>query len=403
MYLGIGLGITRLSGVLGPAPFSPLDLFASGEEGAWYDPSDLTTLYQDAAGTTPVTGTGQPVGLMLDKSKGLTLGPEAVTNGTFDTDISGWSTHGGGAALSWNAGRLLCSTTSSFNGAKQAITTVAGKTYLASITVYPNGSSELRIGVGDGANLSDIQLFIESPSVTKTYSFYFKALSSTTTVSVTAGNLPVTGSFEVDNVTVKELPGNHATQSTSTARPTLQLSGSSYYLDFDGVDDYMEMTLASAQPQPVSLACSWKQDAIGTFNFIYDGVSDSYTRHVLRSTNAGPVYQIGGPTITTTSFTADTSEHVSVYLAPNGSDYTFKLNGQTETGTGIGANSWGALTLGSWYQQTQYWLDGRIYGFIGINRSLDPDEITSVESYLADKTGAFTAPVITGVPTISVS
>jgi hypothetical protein len=35
---------------------------------AWYDPSDLSTLFQDAAGTTPVTASGQPVGLMLDKS-----------------------------------------------------------------------------------------------------------------------------------------------------------------------------------------------------------------------------------------------------------------------------------------------------------------------------------------------
>ena len=43
-------------------------LFANNEQGAWYDPSDLNTLFQDAAGTTPVTATGQPVGRMLDKS-----------------------------------------------------------------------------------------------------------------------------------------------------------------------------------------------------------------------------------------------------------------------------------------------------------------------------------------------
>lgn len=48
--------------------YSPLSLFASGEQGVWYDPSDLSTLFQDAAGTIPVTGVGQPVGLMLDKS-----------------------------------------------------------------------------------------------------------------------------------------------------------------------------------------------------------------------------------------------------------------------------------------------------------------------------------------------
>lgn len=48
--------------------FSPKSLFASGEQGAWYDPSDLPTLFQDAAGTTPVTAAGQPVGLVRDKS-----------------------------------------------------------------------------------------------------------------------------------------------------------------------------------------------------------------------------------------------------------------------------------------------------------------------------------------------
>jgi hypothetical protein len=48
--------------------FTPLDLFQNGEQGVWYDPSDLTTLFQDDAGTTPVTADGDPVGLMLDKS-----------------------------------------------------------------------------------------------------------------------------------------------------------------------------------------------------------------------------------------------------------------------------------------------------------------------------------------------
>jgi len=48
--------------------FSPGELFANGEQGAWYDPSDFATLYQDSAGTTPVTALGQPVGLMLDKA-----------------------------------------------------------------------------------------------------------------------------------------------------------------------------------------------------------------------------------------------------------------------------------------------------------------------------------------------
>ena len=59
-------GQRRVGG--GAVPFSPASLFAGGIAGAWYGPSDLSTLFQDSAGTTPVTTAGQPVGLMLDKS-----------------------------------------------------------------------------------------------------------------------------------------------------------------------------------------------------------------------------------------------------------------------------------------------------------------------------------------------
>jgi hypothetical protein len=51
-----------------PLPFSPGSLFANGEQGWWYDPSNFATLFQDSAGTTPVTAVEQPVGLQLDLS-----------------------------------------------------------------------------------------------------------------------------------------------------------------------------------------------------------------------------------------------------------------------------------------------------------------------------------------------
>lgn len=43
-------------------------LFANGEQGFFYDPNDLTTMYQNSTGTIPVTDVGQPVGLIYDKS-----------------------------------------------------------------------------------------------------------------------------------------------------------------------------------------------------------------------------------------------------------------------------------------------------------------------------------------------
>jgi hypothetical protein len=73
-------------------------LFANDEEGAWYDPSDLSTLYTEWEGTlTTQSSIGGVVGTMLDKRKGLVQGPDmrdgfevrknsgsSVTDATFD-------------------------------------------------------------------------------------------------------------------------------------------------------------------------------------------------------------------------------------------------------------------------------------------------------------------------------
>ncbi|MCP3656857.1 MAG: hypothetical protein GY766_18510, partial [Herbaspirillum sp.] len=58
--------------------FNPLRIFANDEPGAWFEANDSTTLFTDVAGTTPVTAPGDAVALQLDKSQGLTLGPELV-------------------------------------------------------------------------------------------------------------------------------------------------------------------------------------------------------------------------------------------------------------------------------------------------------------------------------------
>lgn len=49
------------------------------DNGAWFDPSDLSTLYQDAAGTIPVTAVGQPVGKILDKSGNGNHATQSIT------------------------------------------------------------------------------------------------------------------------------------------------------------------------------------------------------------------------------------------------------------------------------------------------------------------------------------
>jgi len=69
LRLPLRLGLTALAARRGGgAAFDPASLFLSGELGFWYDPSDLTTMFQDTAGTVPVTAAGQLVARINDKS-----------------------------------------------------------------------------------------------------------------------------------------------------------------------------------------------------------------------------------------------------------------------------------------------------------------------------------------------
>jgi hypothetical protein len=69
LRFGLNLGG---SGQHKPYIFKPEDLFFLGEQGALYIPRPVVNgaqaLFQDAAGTTPVTADGDPVGRMLDQS-----------------------------------------------------------------------------------------------------------------------------------------------------------------------------------------------------------------------------------------------------------------------------------------------------------------------------------------------
>lgn len=62
---GLSFGLSYSLGL--QTSFSLKDLFANGEAGALYTPWDLSTMYQDAAGTTPAA-IDSPVGLLVDQS-----------------------------------------------------------------------------------------------------------------------------------------------------------------------------------------------------------------------------------------------------------------------------------------------------------------------------------------------
>lgn len=189
-------------------------LFSTGQQGAWYEKSDFSALFQDNRGSTPATTVEQPVGLMLDKRLGLVRGAELVTNGTM-SGTTGW-TAGSGATLSEVAGRLRVTNTATFGQAYQSFATVIGKPYVLAFDAYKGTSSTVRLEVGFAAADNNNFNFISTVDAIASTGF-FVATHSTTFVTFRADS----GYGEVDNISLKLLDGNHATQATAAARPTL--------------------------------------------------------------------------------------------------------------------------------------------------------------------------------------
>lgn len=208
---------------------------------AIYDPSDLTSIYQSRTGGS--TGAvGSVVGIMLDKSRmgGLSAAafiagqPELVTNGGFDADAS-WtknfgSTISGGAlnldgATSIASGNVIAEPST-------PLSVTAGAWYSITYTIV--GGTTLNISSTIGGALG------EPRSAAGTYTDIIRA---TTTANLTFNGRSSTGARtgSIDNVSVKAIPGYHALAPSDAARPILRQSGSTYYLDADGTDDWMQI------------------------------------------------------------------------------------------------------------------------------------------------------------------
>lgn len=208
--LGLGLSLT---GNLQSSGLSPSNLFSvPGSRGFFYDFSDYTTQFTDTAGTTPVTGVGQSLALVLDESQGMTPGPELVTNGDFATDTNwnkgtGWTISGGTANTVQPNNLQSISQTGTYPVA----------TYRVQFTVsgYTAGVLTARFS-GGGADSAP------SVSANGTYTFLITTTGARTQFDIlAAGGSGATAS--IDNISVREIPGNHATQATAGSRALTQV------------------------------------------------------------------------------------------------------------------------------------------------------------------------------------
>ena len=185
--------------------------FSNNVQGVWYEPSDLTTIFQDPAGTIlPVME--QPVGLMLDKSQGMVLGLEVLTNADFTGGATGWISNAG-TSCTFSAGSVSYLTVGSGQGVYQSGVASAGKLYKVSYTCtsYTSGNFSVYVGGSAGIGRNSTGTFTE---------YVFVAVNS---VNTNAGIFCAGGSLSAsfDDISVKVVSGNHAIQPNVTNRPIL--------------------------------------------------------------------------------------------------------------------------------------------------------------------------------------
>lgn len=314
--------------------FDPKDIFTPSVKGAIWDYDDFSYLYQKANGSVPVTALEQPVGLVMDKRYGGARGSELITNGDFSNGTTGWTFNTAtGAAVD---GEAEVTATGSLGRMEQARTVVSGRWYEVT-AIGRNGTATgyltLSVSRGGAGGFAPL-ININGGSLTTPRLIRGIFLATGTDIIVKAGTNDSSGTMYFDNVSLRELPGLHAYQSTDAARPVL----SARYNLLTATED-----LAGA---------SWAKSAAGT------GVAPTVTNNFATApdgTQTATRVQLslgGGATSADRSYLA---QSFNILAASHTTKVYIKANGAGEVGKVVahraaGGSAYTATTLTAEWQ-----------------------------------------------------
>jgi len=173
--------------------------------------------YLDSAGVTAAT-VDNPVGLSLDALQAMTLGSENVV-GSSNVGNNGWTPVGSGGI------KVVGGATGSLYGPYGSFV----PTYLMVVVVVAiSGTITPYLG-------NSIQTVITTPG---TYQYVVKPTAG----SYFYLDAPAATTATVSSVSIKQIPGIHATQATTANKPILRQSAGRYSWQFDGVNDSLSLS-----------------------------------------------------------------------------------------------------------------------------------------------------------------
>lgn len=242
----------------------------------WIDPSYTAASYQNSTGTTPLSAIGtvadssNPVGLILDRKAGLVLGAELAPPLETGSGYAGlgWVISGGEAEYGGIGDNLV-----------SPIVAVAGTAYEITYTQTSAQTVYVRVAGQGPSGISGMgphTIIFTAPAAGEIY--------------LAQGGWSVGEAFT--SFSVREIPGLHLSQATSTARPlasakggqtvagdgTYSASGYPIYQIYDGVDDGLSTATFAAGTLTSSMDCLIavrRDSAASAVCGLYNAVADA--------------------------------------------------------------------------------------------------------------------------------
>jgi hypothetical protein len=202
----------------------------------------------------------------------VVIGEELVTNGTFDTDTSGWvafNYQGHTTTISSISGELVVENDPVNGGsgaAYQEITTVVGKTYVVSVDFVSTTAGSPSVLIRNAIGLPSIASITTSGAGTYTVTF---TATATTTLIILNFNLTSAGQTMVwDNISVKEI---------NPLAVSIAMEGTVTYADTAGVVEgvYLRWYSSVSNLIQTQIAAAGASTGQITFQQTASGVNDS--------------------------------------------------------------------------------------------------------------------------------
>ena len=315
-------------------------------------------------------------------------GTELVTNGTFDTDLSGWTT----TTATWVSGAAnLPNGVEEVALSKNGVTTL-DSTFKISWDQTINSGTRSRVRIRNGAGNSDVD-----------FNYYYGSGPKSVTVTSVGVSVwfysQVSDNITIDNVSVKEV-----TKSVPKKTVNLPSAGSAKSLSFDGTDDFA--IVPYQLPTTTFTVSVWfkitedaltsastyiwdARDASNTTANIFLPVKHSATEYKLRWWNDG-THRINNATI----YPIGRWQHV--VLVKDGTTGTMYVDGvKLDSATSFSNTTNGTeINLGRRYAATFAYLKGGIDEFAAWDTVLDGDAIKALYNAglptpVTTKTGAY--------------